>query len=166
MLADHGDPNGRRRPLLFDLALQDAAALRRQGAVGGHRSPAEGHRSPADGQARARTGRRAARRAQGIIGRRRSPLRRHPRGGRRTARGRCGLLVLHRSGLAPPTPCRFLPAHQKTRFWLARRAGFLRLVYASSPKRRPSSSYVASGVPHVGRWVGRLLSGSRPARNE
>src|SRR6185436_19813096 len=33
-------------------------------------------------------------------------LRRHPRGRRRTARGRCGSLLLHRSGLAPPTPCR------------------------------------------------------------
>jgi len=38
-------------------------------------------------------------------------LRRHPRGWRRTARGRCGSLLLHRSGLAPPTPCRFWPAH-------------------------------------------------------
>src|SRR5262249_50752075 len=26
---------------------------------------------------------------------------------RRTARGRCGSLLLHRSGLSPPTPCRF-----------------------------------------------------------
>ena len=26
---------------------------------------------------------------------------------RRTARGRCGLLLLHRGGLSPPTPCRF-----------------------------------------------------------
>jgi len=33
-------------------------------------------------------------------------LRRHPRGCLRTARGRCGSLFLHRSGLAPPTPCR------------------------------------------------------------
>src|SRR6202022_4494556 len=33
-------------------------------------------------------------------------LRRRPRGRLRTARGRCGLLLLHRSGLAPPTPCR------------------------------------------------------------
>src|SRR5271157_6208367 len=45
-------------------------------------------------------------------------LRRHPRGGRRTARGRCGLLVLHRSGLAPPTPCRFLPAHTRNQEFL------------------------------------------------
>ena len=29
----------------------------------------------------------------------------HPE--QRTARGRCGSLLLHRSGLAPPTPCRF-----------------------------------------------------------
>ena len=33
-------------------------------------------------------------------------LRRHPHGCLRTARGRCGSLFLHRSGLAPPTPCR------------------------------------------------------------
>ena len=33
-------------------------------------------------------------------------LRRHPRGRPRTARGRCGSLLLHRSGLSPPTPCR------------------------------------------------------------
>src|SRR2546421_12671942 len=33
-------------------------------------------------------------------------LRRRPRGPLRTARGRCGLLLLHRSGFAPPTPCR------------------------------------------------------------
>ena len=33
-------------------------------------------------------------------------LRRYPRGCRRTARGRCGSLLLHRSGLSPPTPCR------------------------------------------------------------
>ncbi len=33
-------------------------------------------------------------------------LRPVPHGTRRTARGRCGLLHLHRRGLAPPTPCR------------------------------------------------------------
>ncbi len=33
-------------------------------------------------------------------------LRLCPHGQRRTARGRCGSLLLHRSGLAPPTPCR------------------------------------------------------------
>jgi hypothetical protein len=33
-------------------------------------------------------------------------LRRRPYGRQRTARGRCGPLLLHRSGLAPPTPCR------------------------------------------------------------
>src|SRR5713101_975748 len=37
----------------------------------------------------------------------------HPRpcGRRRTAWGRCGSLLLHRSGLAPPTPCRSPGAH-------------------------------------------------------
>src|ERR1700719_2361202 len=33
-------------------------------------------------------------------------LRSHPRGGLRTNRGRRGLLLLHRSGLSPHTPCR------------------------------------------------------------
>jgi len=33
-------------------------------------------------------------------------LRSRPRGRQRTARGRCGSLLLHRSGLSPPTPCR------------------------------------------------------------
>src|SRR5690348_9991407 len=33
-------------------------------------------------------------------------LRSHPRGGLRTDRGRRGLLLLHRSGLSPRTPCR------------------------------------------------------------
>ena len=42
-------------------------------------------------------------------------LRRHPRGCPRTARGRCGSLLLHRSGLPPPTPCRFLPAHRSAK---------------------------------------------------
>jgi hypothetical protein len=44
-----------------------------------------------------------------------STLHRHPRGYRRMTRGRCGLLLLHRSGLSPLTLCRFLPAHQITR---------------------------------------------------
>src|ERR1035437_1746182 len=43
-------------------------------------------------------------------------LRRHPRGCQRTARGRCGLLLLHRSELASPILCRFLPAHQGSKF--------------------------------------------------
>src|SRR5207253_1978584 len=33
-------------------------------------------------------------------------LHRRPYGRQRTARGRCGSLLLHRSGLAPPIPCR------------------------------------------------------------
>jgi len=43
-------------------------------------------------------------------------LRHSPRGLRRTARGRCGLLLLHRGGLSPPTPCRF---RRRTRNLLA-----------------------------------------------
>lgn len=37
-------------------------------------------------------------------------LRRRPHERLRTARGRCGLLLLHRDGLAPSTPCRYLGA--------------------------------------------------------
>src|SRR6478752_7173154 len=33
-------------------------------------------------------------------------LRQYPRGHLRMTRGRCGLLLLHRDGLAPSTPCR------------------------------------------------------------
>ena len=44
-----------------------------------------------------------------------STLHRHPRGYRRMTRGRCGLLLLHRSGLSPLTLCRFLPAHRDCR---------------------------------------------------
>ena len=36
-----------------------------------------------------------------------STLRARPRSRPRMTRGRCGSLLLHRSGLAPPTPCRF-----------------------------------------------------------
>ncbi len=42
-------------------------------------------------------------------------LRRHPRGCLRKARGRCGSLLLHRSGLAPLTPCRSPGAPTVTR---------------------------------------------------
>jgi len=38
-------------------------------------------------------------------------LRRRPHGRPRTDQGRRGLLLLHRCGLSPHTPCRFLPAH-------------------------------------------------------
>jgi hypothetical protein len=47
-------------------------------------------------------------RFRGAIPRLRAPLptsRLPPHGDLRTARGRCGSLDLHRSGLAPPTPC-------------------------------------------------------------
>src|SRR2546428_3546111 len=53
-------------------------------------------------------------------------LRRRPYGRQRTARGRCGSLLLHRSGLAPPTPCRspgalrVLHAQPRSRVSLAR----------------------------------------------
>jgi hypothetical protein len=43
-------------------------------------------------------------------GHERNKLRRRPRGRLRTDRGRRGLLLLHRSGLSPHTPCS-LPAH-------------------------------------------------------
>src|SRR5271154_2351998 len=50
-----------------------------------------------------------------------------PRGRCRTARGRCGLLLLHRSGLAPPTPCRSPGALARTRLPNTHLTHFLRL---------------------------------------
>jgi hypothetical protein len=50
-------------------------------------------------------------------------LRRHPRRRLRTARGRRGLLLLQRSGLAPPTPCRSPGA-------LRRRSGCVKFIAA------------------------------------
>src|SRR5215469_10854942 len=52
-------------------------------------------------------------------------LRRHPRGGLRTAWGRCGLLLLHRSGLAPPTPCRSPGAPTETSLVSVAKLGLL-----------------------------------------
>src|SRR5271165_5059243 len=49
-------------------------------------------------------------------------LRPAPHGTRRTARGRRDSLGLHRSGLAPPTPCRSpdaLPGDETVDLWLA-----------------------------------------------
>jgi len=40
-----------------------------------------------------------------------STLHPRPRERRRMTRGRCGSLFLHRMGLSPLTPCRFIPAH-------------------------------------------------------
>ena len=52
-------------------------------------------------------------------------LRRHPRGCLRTAWGRWGSLLLHRSRLAPPTPCRSPGrTHDKTAKGAARNAQF------------------------------------------
>src|SRR5260370_33145933 len=55
-------------------------------------------------------------------------LRRRPYGRQRTARGRCGSLLLHRSGLAPPTPCRspgalrVLPPQPRSRVSVGRKS--------------------------------------------
>src|SRR5262245_1992495 len=55
-------------------------------------------------------------------------LRRRPYGRQRTARGRCGSLLLHRSGLAPPTPCRS--------------PGALRVLHAQPGRRSPAHCYL------------------------
>src|SRR5262249_11931284 len=60
-------------------------------------------------------------------------LRRRPYGRQRTARGRCGSLLLHRSGLAPPTPCRS--------------PGALRVLHAQ-PASRVSTSHVSGLEPY------------------
>src|SRR6266403_2260501 len=49
------------------------------------------------------------------------PLRQRPRGRLRTDRGRRGLLLLHRSGLSPHTPCQSPGALTRiTARWIAR----------------------------------------------
>src|SRR5439155_27028610 len=67
-------------------------------------------------------------------------LRRRPRGRQRTARGRCGSLLLHRSGLEPPTPCRspgalrVLHAQPRSRVSVARLSrsrAFLKLLQSA-----------------------------------
>ena len=73
-------------------------------------------------------------------------LRRHPRGCQRTAWGRCGSLLLHRSGLAPPAPCRFVPAHQNPSSW-ARRMNERVRVSAGPYTRRPV--VVRGGIFHA-----------------
>src|SRR5207253_639368 len=60
-------------------------------------------------------------------------LRRRPRGRQRTARGRCGSLLLHRSGLAPPTPCRS--------------PGALRVLSAQPRSRSPRGQKYADPKP-------------------
>src|SRR6516165_7699532 len=79
-------------------------------------------------------------------------LRSHPRGGRRTDRGRRGLLLLHRSGLSPHTPCRSPGA-------LTRVAA---CTLARSPIRDPLSEgfrhFVSSmSAPVASGWSGRRV---------
>jgi hypothetical protein len=61
-------------------------------------------------------------------------LRRHPRGCLRTAWGRCGSLYLHRSGLAPPTPCRSpgAPVQKFDRF-RSRRLAVVEIEHSTKP---------------------------------
>src|SRR6266550_3128510 len=58
-------------------------------------------------------------------------IRRRPRGRQRTARGRCRSLLLHRSGLAPPTPCRS--------------PGALRILHAQPASPSPTHTEVFRG---------------------
>jgi hypothetical protein len=58
----------------------------------------------------------------------------------RLAAFRCGSLLLHRSGLAPPTPCRFVPAHRNSSFTLRRQRSIRTLEHSSHtcPEARAS----------------------------
>src|ERR1700761_8523082 len=55
-------------------------------------------------------------------------LRSHPRGGLRTDRGRRGLLLLHRSGLSPHTPCQSPGALTIVRHRICARNNGIRIV--------------------------------------
>ena len=70
-------------------------------------------------------------------------LRRHPREWRRTARGRCGSLLLHRSGLAPPTPCRSPGA---LRCWSNRRHAIARQRNVALCQSRPRTCASVQGL--------------------
>src|SRR5580692_11030592 len=75
-------------------------------------------------------------------------LRLPPHEGKRTAWGRCGSLLPHRSGLSPPTPCRFLRRTDK------------------------QDENAAAGVSKGGRsptgcaWHGHWIGGESPSRGE
>src|SRR5438132_2208778 len=70
-------------------------------------------------------------------------LRRRPYGRQRTARGRCGSLLLHRSGLAPPTPCRSPGAlrvlHAQPRSRVSVNPGRFRLPFTRAKKEGRSA---------------------------
>src|SRR5262245_46462288 len=82
-------------------------------------------------------------------------LRRRPRGCLRTAWGRCGLLLLHRSGLAPPTSCRSpgarlsefgpLPRRRRLRRMSENRvtSAVAKILVAPSPNARAGASVTA-----------------------
>src|SRR5215831_762991 len=88
-------------------------------------------------------------------------LRRHPRGGLRTARGRCGSLLLHRSGPAPPTPCRSPGAPTETSVSLGYRprrneTHQLNDVWNAGRQWKPEvGCSVASD--RLARWIGNTL---------
>src|SRR5262249_57172914 len=68
-------------------------------------------------------------------------LRRRPRGRQRTARGRCRSLLLHRSGLAPPTPCRSPGA---LRISHAQPGSLVSVGYAAQVRKRATFSAISA----------------------
>src|SRR5262249_3157936 len=91
-------------------------------------------------------------------------LRRRPRGRLRTDRGRRGLLLLHRSGLSPHTPCQSPGALTRVAVCTLARSpihdplpeGFSYFVSMTAP--------VASGESEIAGWAFAISIASRRAR--
>src|SRR5258708_31263420 len=74
-------------------------------------------------------------------------LRRRPRGRLRTDRGRRGLLLLHRSGLSPHTPCQSPGA--LTRVTARRIAQPPKVTFVTRLRSRQLPSQTARQLPHL-----------------
>src|ERR1700724_966236 len=79
-----------------------------------------------------------------------STLRRHPRGGQRMTRGQRGSLLLHCSGLPPPTPCRFY-----------RRTTFVHLLSSYLPASH--GRFLQQSLTTMAFWATAALPGLKPA---
>src|ERR1043166_8140611 len=85
-------------------------------------------------------------------------LRPCPYGQRRTARGRCGSLLLHRGGLAPPTPRRS-PGARAAKQSRATFAGLDCFVALRAPRNDSYAAAVATTARATGfSTIGRLIT--------
>src|SRR5262249_60515906 len=88
-------------------------------------------------------------------------LRPHPRGSLRTARGRCGSLLLHRSGLSPPTPCRF---HRRTTCQVLRPRRVFGALAVNVPLRIAFHKQNCVGTRDVASFAARWLAYALPCQ--